>query len=58
MRYHTPCKLVGRNEFDDLQQSAILQKYNILPDDEPPHLVRSADKMYVYVCCMGGYSTV
>lgn len=26
--------------------SAILQRYNTLPDDEPPHLVTTADKMY------------
>lgn len=38
-------KLV-RSDGYDLLCPAILQRYNLLPDDEPSCLVRRADKMY------------
>lgn len=38
-------ELVGSDGYDDLQSFAVLQRDNILPVDEPSHLVRAADMM-------------
>lgn len=40
-------KLVGSDGYENLQWFATLQGDNILPDDEPSHLVREADVMCV-----------
>jgi len=39
-------RIANSLEVMSLISSAILQRYNTLPDDEPPHLVTTADKMY------------
>lgn len=39
-------RIANSLEVMSLISSAILQRYNTLSDDEPPHLVTTADKMY------------
>lgn len=48
-------KLVGSDGCDDLQWFATLQRDNIPPGDEPPHLVRAADMMCVASVAMARF---
>lgn len=48
-------KLVGIDAYDDPQWFAMLQRDNILPDDEPLHVVRAADKLCVASVAMAQF---
>lgn len=48
-------ELVGSDGYDDLQWFAVLQRDNILPDNEPLHLVRAADTMHVASAAMAQF---